>query len=121
MFMYMVPAGKPFSVKDKSNAIAQGVIRMSTALNVKYWNNKQFSDNPPFWDPVYPNGSCNGQACHQNQTPDQPGLGCYLPGWNAGFPFGASKPAKPCGAGGVGPVFRQNTDAGGIGPQIIIG
>ena len=121
MFMYMVPAGKPFSVKDKSNAIAQGVIRMSTAINVKYWNNKQFSDNPPFWDPVYPNGSCNGQACHQNQTPDTPGLGCYLPGWNAGFPFGASKPAKPCGPGGVGPVFRQNTDIGGIGPQVIIG
>ena len=121
MFMYMVPAGLPFSLKDKSNVIAEGQIRVSTKLNVIYWDNKTFADNPPSWDPVYPNRTCNGQACHQNQTPDQPAAGCYLPGWNAGLPFGSDTPSKPCGAGGSGPVFRQNTDIGGIGPQVIIG
>ena len=120
MFMYMVPAGLPFSIKDQSNVIARGVVRISTGLTAVYWNNKTFSELP-FFDPIYPYGTCNGRACHANATSDQPAAGCYLQGWSQGSPWPAvdsNYSYKPCNAGGVGPTFRQNTNRGGVGPQV---
>ena len=120
MFMYMVPAGLPFSIKDQSNVIARGVVRISTGLTAVYWNNKTFSELP-FFDPIYPYGTCNGRACHANATSDQPGAGCYLQGWSQGSPWPAvdsNYSYKPCNAGGAGPTFRQTSSRGGIGPQV---
>ena len=116
VFLFMIPDNESLDLTDLSNVVAKATIRISSSFAPYAWNN-QIGASPPFFDPVYPNLACNGKNCHQNQTPDEDPNGCLA---NNGVGVYAD-PLKPCPAGGAGAIFKQNTNSGGVGPQVGFG